>query len=1037
MTLTLVPDVLPHPEPEPEPGQGPAAGRGGRVRVLVGRVTRRSLGSIVVLLVMLLGVAGYVQQVVQAPPVALYPAPAVAASWLQAPDPATVGYFRAEVDLPSAPTSGILFLDGRDMYRVWVNGRVVATNRTPARQGATPVGSAVDVRSSLKPGRNVLAVQVTALGEDTAALWARLLVQAPEGSIDLGTDSPLWTVTSDAGLTGSRLGAQPEFIEAGFLTDGWTTSASIPAVRSVSAAVPAPVLDQDGLVALSSRGFDAVYTLTAVVPENADGWLRVASTGAVQITVNGRLLTDLAAPAYQSPNSHRPAPLSLVHVGDLLRQGDNTVTFHVTGQDSTALAVGGVVLSGPGWVTLPVGQEWAVRGQGVTLAPDVLDAAGRQAVWPNGFAARVVPSDLDPPGWTDVGTTAPLVALVLLLAVGAAAASGRPVHVTLRRLAWSLAPGCAAVLAALGLGRWITVTAGFAFSPPVAVVVAVVLLAPVLALVAVEVAAHRRRAAWQEGTATDDPARPAPPSWSTRLRLTPRVGVLAIAALAGLTQAWRIDRQPLWQDEATSIVVARAIGERGLPQLDSGLFYFKAEFYHALLSFVLRFTDDVVVLRSIALLFFVGTVLAFGLLLMPVLTVRPWVPVAATAVFVLIPADLAWARDVRMYQQMQFFVVVFLALYLRALRDGRRHDVIGSAVALLAMYFSHEESFVLLPALPLMALMSWRVLWFRRRLFLTAFLPAGAVIAVQFVASKIHPPDFGEDLSNRPYIGWDPDQADFYYQQVFFGRLATGASLALVSTLAVVGIVLALRRRQRPAIQLGIALVVTVAAMSLVLTAKVDRYSFVIMPALVALATIGGAALARRAADALATGDRAGPGPLRPRSRWSRGVLTATVLLLGCAILSTMATGPRSFGLWAAQLTGSPNPLTHSDYAPSVDYLREHMQPGDEVVTLAPPVMTAHYLDAYPDRIIQTGRNKLLYLLLRDGEAIDTILGVPVLLTAPQLRSYLEANPRVWLVSDAGSYLQGVPPDVRAEVTRDFRMVFQDATTTVSLWDAG
>jgi hypothetical protein len=43
----------------------------------------------------------------------------------------------------------------------------------------------------------------------------------------------------------------------------------------------------------------------------------------------------------------------------------------------------------------------------------------------------------------------------------------------------------------------------------------------------------------------------------------------------------------------------------------------------------------------------------------------------------------------------------------------------------------------------------------------------------------------------------------------------------------------------------------------------------------------------------------------------------------------------------------------------------------------------------------------------------------------------------VWLVSDAGSYIQGVPADVRTQVSKDFRVVAQDAATTVSLWDAG
>ena len=111
--------------------------------------------------------------------------------------------------------------------------------------------------------------------------------------------------------------------------------------------------------------------------------------------------------------------------------------------------------------------------------------------------------------------------------------------------------------------------------------------------------------------------------------------------------------------------------------------------------------------------------------------------------------------------------------------------------------------------------------------------------------------------------------------------------------------------------------------------------------------------------------------------------------------------------------------------------------PGDQVITLSPPVMTRLYLGRRPDRVIQTGRNKLLYLVLRDGQAVDTLLGVPVLLTGAQLRTYLEAHRRVWLISDTGSYVQVVPPDLKEQVRTDFHVVDQDATTTVSLWDAG
>jgi hypothetical protein len=381
---------------------------------------------------------------------------------------------------------------------------------------------------------------------------------------------------------------------------------------------------------------------------------------------------------------------------------------------------------------------------------------------------------------------------------------------------------------------------------------------------------------------------------------------------------------------------------------------------------------------------------------------------------------------------MQFFAVVFLALFIRALHRGRARDIVGSSIALVAMYFSHEESFVLLPALPLMALFARQVVWSRRRTFTVAFLPAGILIGLQYVVSHIHPPDFGDDLSNRPYVGWDTNQADFYYQRIFFGPLHHTGSLAILSLLAVIAVVTALRGHDLATKLAAVALCTSVAAVTLIFTAKVDRYSFVMLPLLVAMATIGAAQVMTAVGRGITHADRV-VGSLR--SAGFRLIAVTAAAVMACAVLATLVISPRNFGLWAADATGSPNPLTHPDYRRTVDYLSSHVKSGDQVITLSPPVMTALYLGRSPDQIIQTGTNKLLYLVLRDGRAVDTVLGRPVLVTGKQIRTFLELHSRVWLVSDTGSFAQGVPPDVRAEIIADFHIVNQDAGTTISLWD--
>jgi hypothetical protein len=93
--------------------------------------------------------------------------------------------------------------------------------------------------------------------------------------------------------------------------------------------------------------------------------------------------------------------------------------------------------------------------------------------------------------------------------------------------------------------------------------------------------------------------------------------------------------------------------------------------------------------------------------------------------------------------------------------------------------------------------------------------------------------------------------------------------------------------------------------------------------------------------------------------------------------------------------------------------------------------MTSQYGSA-PDEVVQTGANKLLYVTLKRGLAVETILGVPVLMTGDDVRRYVSAHPRVWLVSDTGGYLANLPADLREEITSQFHVVYQNGSTTLS-----
>ena len=99
------------------------------------------------------------------------------------------------------------------------------------------------------------------------------------------------------------------------------------------------------------------------------------------------------------------------------------------------------------------------------------------------------------------------------------------------------------------------------------------------------------------------------------------VGIISL--ICGGAALYRIGYEPLWQDELASLLAAQGVRSHLLPSLPSGLLYFKGELYSALLAVVGAITGDTATpLRIPSALWYVATILAFGLLLLPMVIKR-------------------------------------------------------------------------------------------------------------------------------------------------------------------------------------------------------------------------------------------------------------------------------------------------------------------------------------------------------------------------------------------------------------------------------
>ncbi len=995
------------------------------------------------------------------------------ARWIQASGGASRSYFHLDLPLQAIPSSATLWVDANQWYDAYVNGRRVDSDASDVKSGVPAKAHAVDLTRWLAADQNnTVALDASNVDGGTASLRARLVLVSGGKQTDLTTSSPGWRATSNVALVKPRGSLHvPQFFSVKYDASAWPAAVASPTVRTVAlASVPEPVMEQPLNTTTADPSLSAevisappplapaavaagqTKELAASVAVNlpgqpTDGWLRVAASGPYGIYLNGDLLTYRNQPAFTGKGI--PAEvLNLFNLGQFFHPGVNVLAFHVTASPVATLYVDGSIQTSGGTVTVasnrtrwsavayPFGSE--LTQPGPTKAATVGDTG---SVWPQGLAKRVIGvSKVDTPPsvvYTDRFATLGGTLALWVLVAGLVSLAGRvPFSRALLTDAIGHLPGVAAIAATEQFARMRDVLAPFPHVPWVLLaLLGTVFGGKVVSALVVTGAtegAGARFASVRTRLRQVSLPRPRLPLPAALLRWeVAAVGMIAL--ICGGAAAYRIGYEPLWQDELASLLAAQGVRSHLLPTLPSGLLYFKGELYSLLLAVVGAITGDTATpLRIPSVFWYVATILAFGLLLLPmVIRSRPLLLVAATVLFATAPMELLWSRDVRMYQQAQFFAILFVVFFARALQNPRTRTIAAAAVFMVLMYFSHEETFIFLPAIPLVFLVVMRLRWVRDWRWWAFGGGAFAVIAVQYLITvKSHPPFFGFDHSDKPYVTYDAHNFYWYISKVYFPTATRAGGLALISSFAVIAGVVGLVRRNFMRLYLSVFLWVPVLALSTVFSPKIARYVFVTMPLLFVLAALGAVdvlGLLRRALTAVSAG-------MRERRAVIRMVALATIPGFAWLALS-LTGGARDYGLAFASLTGATDSYTHTDYRGVSAYMKAHQKPGDLFVTLAPPDNPAYYVGRIPDMTIATGRDKLLFLMERNGQAVDTNFGVPAILTVSQLQQVIENHQRIWLVTDQGSYLSSVAPAITNLIKDQFDVVAE--TSTAALYFRG
>ena len=302
-----------------------------------------------------------------------------------------------------------------------------------------------------------------------------------------------------------------------------------------------------------------------------------------------------------------------------------------------------------------------------------------------------------------------------------------------------------------------------------------------------------------------------------------------------------------------------------------------------------------------------------------------------------------------------------------------------------------------------------------------------AVICVQLgLAVLTHPPIFGVDPSNGPLISWSP-QPFYYIANYFFTNATYGASITVVSSLAVLAIVVGLVRRDPIRFYLALFWVVPAAVVSLILPNLDTRYVFICLPFVFALAAAGAVDLLDGIRYVVTRAAVIGTERVRK---------VFVGILAGCltvAVMLSLIGGINDYGTFTMAVDNGNVSQRWLDYPTAVSYVKDRLEPGDAVISAATPNLVGYRLGRPPNYWIPPHRTEtLLYVFEKNGEAVDTQYGSPTILNATDLENALESHRRVWLIGPDSVFRSLILP-IRSIVETQFKLVEEGSYVSVYL----
>src|SRR5947208_5695026 len=223
------------------------------------------------------------------------------AQWIEPAEFAPVAHFRRDIFLNTAPEQAWLEVAGTDYFELIINGKTIGSESNPK----TRIAQIYDIKKFLKPGTNVIAISVSRVSYPGSA---QLLVcgsfKEPSNKPTFFVSDERWRVTPKTGIVQGT----EEWVSPLVQEEVW------PRARRANTERPIHITRVDTNLLLfrlplsgkwitsANASREAIFSTTVNADRShAETWIQVASSGSLDLLVNGKLITAAAISEVKQP----------------------------------------------------------------------------------------------------------------------------------------------------------------------------------------------------------------------------------------------------------------------------------------------------------------------------------------------------------------------------------------------------------------------------------------------------------------------------------------------------------------------------------------------------------------------------------------------------------------------------------------------------------------------------------------------------------------------------------------------------------------